>query len=178
MSNLFTVVFHRSAFLAAHIPLFLYPFLHTVSKTRPFEYLRLTSLGVIGKYPLYHFCDSIAMMPSLCLFFYLTLWCCHCLSNEMIQLLWQYSMCHVCFSITCSCLIGRCLGQNRWAGSDQLPVDDRNHSPVPSHNGVWQWAFQNGTYLLLSISLSLSVSLARCISLSHAVSLFRSALSL
>mgnify|MGYP001795985444 CR=1 FL=1 len=34
--------------VAAHIPLFLYPFLHTVSKTRPFEYLRLTSLGVIG----------------------------------------------------------------------------------------------------------------------------------
>lgn len=33
---------------AAHIPLFLYPFLNTVSKTRPFEYLRLTSLGVIG----------------------------------------------------------------------------------------------------------------------------------
>ncbi|KXJ72778.1 hypothetical protein RP20_CCG017263 [Aedes albopictus] len=38
----------RSVFLAAHIPLFLYPFLHTTSKTRPFEYLRLTSLGVIG----------------------------------------------------------------------------------------------------------------------------------
>ncbi|XP_076461236.1 CCR4-NOT transcription complex subunit 9-like [Babylonia areolata] len=38
----------RSAFLQVHIPLFLYPFLHTVSKTRPFEYLRLTSLGVIG----------------------------------------------------------------------------------------------------------------------------------
>lgn len=34
--------------LAAHVPLFLYPFLNTVSKTRPFEYLRLTSLGVIG----------------------------------------------------------------------------------------------------------------------------------
>ena len=33
---------------AAHIPLFLYPFLNTASKTRPFEYLRLTSLGVIG----------------------------------------------------------------------------------------------------------------------------------
>jgi CCR4-NOT transcription complex subunit 9 len=30
------------------VPLFLYPFLNTVSKTRPFEYLRLTSLGVIG----------------------------------------------------------------------------------------------------------------------------------
>lgn len=34
--------------LAAHIPLFLYPFLNTTSKSRPFEYLRLTSLGVIG----------------------------------------------------------------------------------------------------------------------------------
>ncbi|KAJ8607304.1 hypothetical protein MRB53_040402 [Persea americana] len=29
-----------------HIPLFLYPFLNTTSKSRPFEYLRLTSLGV------------------------------------------------------------------------------------------------------------------------------------
>lgn len=38
----------RSQFLLAHVPLYLYPFLHTVSKTRPFEYLRLTSLGVIG----------------------------------------------------------------------------------------------------------------------------------
>lgn len=38
----------RTHFLTAHIPLFLYPFLNTVSKTRPFEYLRLTSLGVIG----------------------------------------------------------------------------------------------------------------------------------
>jgi len=38
----------RTAFLNAHIPLFLYPFLHTVSKSRPFEYLRLTSLGVVG----------------------------------------------------------------------------------------------------------------------------------
>lgn len=38
----------RTSFLKAHIPLFLYPFLNTVSKTRPFEYLRLTSLGVIG----------------------------------------------------------------------------------------------------------------------------------
>lgn len=38
----------RSLFLAAHIPLYLCPFLQTVSKTRPFEYLRLTSLGVIG----------------------------------------------------------------------------------------------------------------------------------
>ena len=38
----------RTLFLNAHVPLFLYPFLNTVSKTRPFEYLRLTSLGVIG----------------------------------------------------------------------------------------------------------------------------------
>ncbi|KAI8394191.1 uncharacterized protein BYT42DRAFT_487029 [Radiomyces spectabilis] len=38
----------RTLFLRAHIPLYLYPFLNTTSKTRPFEYLRLTSLGVIG----------------------------------------------------------------------------------------------------------------------------------
>ncbi|CAH7686122.1 cell differentiation family, Rcd1-like-domain-containing protein [Phakopsora pachyrhizi] len=38
----------RALFLQAHLPLFLYPFLNTTSKTRPFEYLRLTSLGVIG----------------------------------------------------------------------------------------------------------------------------------
>lgn len=38
----------RTAFLHAQIPLFLYPFLNTSSKQRPFEYLRLTSLGVIG----------------------------------------------------------------------------------------------------------------------------------
>eukprot|EP00924_Labyrinthula_sp_SR-Ha-C_P008416 maker-scaffold_11-snap-gene-12.18-mRNA-1 protein AED:0.01 eAED:0.01 QI:65/1/1/1/1/1/2/798/279 len=35
-------------FLEAQIPLYLYPFLNSVAKTRPFEYLRLTSLGVIG----------------------------------------------------------------------------------------------------------------------------------
>lgn len=40
-------VFSNNSILA-HIPLFLYPFLNTVSRTRPFEYLRLTSLGVIG----------------------------------------------------------------------------------------------------------------------------------
>ena len=38
----------RGLFLNAHFPLFLYPFLNTTSKSRPFEYLRLTSLGVIG----------------------------------------------------------------------------------------------------------------------------------
>jgi CCR4-NOT transcription complex subunit 9 len=38
----------RKPFLNAHIPLFLYPFLNTTSKSRSFEYLRLTSLGVIG----------------------------------------------------------------------------------------------------------------------------------
>ena len=38
----------RAAFIQASIPLFLYPFLNTKSSTRPFEYLRLTSLGVIG----------------------------------------------------------------------------------------------------------------------------------
>jgi CCR4-NOT transcription complex subunit 9 len=38
----------RNEFIAANLPLYLYPFLNTTSKTKPFEYLRLTSLGVIG----------------------------------------------------------------------------------------------------------------------------------
>ncbi|CAE7429940.1 cnot9, partial [Symbiodinium sp. CCMP2456] len=38
----------RPLFLKAQIPLLLYPFLNTSSAERPFEYLRLTSLGVIG----------------------------------------------------------------------------------------------------------------------------------
>lgn len=38
----------RGPFLHAHIPLYLYPFLHTTKVSRSFEYLRLTSLGVIG----------------------------------------------------------------------------------------------------------------------------------
>ena len=38
----------RSLFLKANIQLFLYPFLNTISKSRAYEYLRLTSLGVIG----------------------------------------------------------------------------------------------------------------------------------
>ena len=38
----------KMLFLEAQIPYFLYPFLRTTSKERPFEYLRLTSLGVIG----------------------------------------------------------------------------------------------------------------------------------
>ena len=41
----------RKEFLSANIHLYLYPFLETTSttsKTRPVEYLRLTSLGVIG----------------------------------------------------------------------------------------------------------------------------------
>ena len=38
----------RGLFLKAYIPLFLYPFLNTELNSRPFEYLRLTSLGVIG----------------------------------------------------------------------------------------------------------------------------------
>uniref|UniRef100_A0A0R3WL23 CCR4-NOT transcription complex subunit 9 n=1 Tax=Hydatigena taeniaeformis TaxID=6205 RepID=A0A0R3WL23_HYDTA len=38
----------RTEFLKAQIPLYLYNFLSTTSRNRPFEYLRLTSLGVIG----------------------------------------------------------------------------------------------------------------------------------
>ncbi|GIX60839.1 cell differentiation protein [Babesia caballi] len=38
----------RPLFLAAHIPLYLYPFLNTSCKSRRLEYLKLTCLGVIG----------------------------------------------------------------------------------------------------------------------------------
>lgn len=38
----------RPYFLNAQIPIFLYPFLNTVNKSKQFEYLRLTALGVIG----------------------------------------------------------------------------------------------------------------------------------
>lgn len=38
----------RTLFLKANLPLYLYPFLSTNARQRPFEYLRLTSLGVIG----------------------------------------------------------------------------------------------------------------------------------
>lgn len=38
----------RTLFLSANLPLYLYPFLSTSAKQRSFEYLRLTSLGVIG----------------------------------------------------------------------------------------------------------------------------------
>lgn len=38
----------RQEFLKAHIPLFLYPFLNTSTKSKIFENLRVTSLGVIG----------------------------------------------------------------------------------------------------------------------------------
>lgn len=38
----------RTLLLSAHIPLYLYPFLNTATKTAPFQKLRFTSLGVIG----------------------------------------------------------------------------------------------------------------------------------
>lgn len=38
----------RGQFLNANLPLYLYPFLSTNARQRSFEYLRLTSLGVIG----------------------------------------------------------------------------------------------------------------------------------
>lgn len=38
----------RSLFLNSHLGLFLYPFLNTICSQRQYEYLRLTSLGVIG----------------------------------------------------------------------------------------------------------------------------------
>ncbi|XP_044370727.1 CCR4-NOT transcription complex subunit 9 [Triticum aestivum] len=47
-STAVALLWHCCCTAPAHIPLYLYPFLNTTSKTRPFEYLRLTSLGVIG----------------------------------------------------------------------------------------------------------------------------------
>jgi len=38
----------RRPFLKAQIPIFLYPFLNTLNKSKPYEYIRLTALGVIG----------------------------------------------------------------------------------------------------------------------------------
>ena len=38
----------RHPFLKAQIPIFLYPFLNTLNKSKPYEYIRLTALGVIG----------------------------------------------------------------------------------------------------------------------------------
>lgn len=38
----------RALFLKANLPLYLYPFLSTDARQRSFEYLRLTSLGVVG----------------------------------------------------------------------------------------------------------------------------------
>ena len=38
----------RQLFLQAQIPIFLYPFLNTLNKSKPYEYIRLTALGVIG----------------------------------------------------------------------------------------------------------------------------------
>lgn len=44
----FSLVNNYLSPLAAQIPLYLYPFLNTQNKTKQYEYLRLTSLGVIG----------------------------------------------------------------------------------------------------------------------------------
>ena len=38
----------RHEFLESQIPIFLYPFLNNTNKTKPYEYLKLTSLSVIG----------------------------------------------------------------------------------------------------------------------------------
>lgn len=46
--HIVVLLWESNLIFIAHIPLFLYPFLNTTSKSRPFEYLRLTSLGVIG----------------------------------------------------------------------------------------------------------------------------------
>jgi len=66
---------------AAHVPLFLYPFLNTTSKTRPFEYLRLTSLGVIG---------ALVKVPECCWHSIATTTCCLLLVRAL-----QVCTCHL-----------------------------------------------------------------------------------
>lgn len=38
----------RKEILKSQLPIFLYPFLNTLNKSKPYEHLRLTALGVIG----------------------------------------------------------------------------------------------------------------------------------
>ena len=61
---------------AAHIPLYLYPFLNTTSKSRPFEYLRLTSLGVIG---------ALVKVFLPCSFY------CWMQTSTLKKIIWQYT---------------------------------------------------------------------------------------
>lgn len=47
-NTIFRIFVFVSWIFAAYLPLYLYPFLNSTSSERPFDYLRLTSLGVIG----------------------------------------------------------------------------------------------------------------------------------
>ena len=38
----------RHPFINAQIPIFLYPFINTLNKSKPYEYILLTALGIIG----------------------------------------------------------------------------------------------------------------------------------
>ncbi|KAF5192491.1 Cell differentiation rcd1, partial [Thalictrum thalictroides] len=54
----------RQLFLNAHIPLYLYPFLYTTCNSKPFDYLRLTSLGVIGALVKENDADAVSFLLS------------------------------------------------------------------------------------------------------------------
>lgn len=45
--------------------------------------------------------------------------------------------------------LSRSLGENWWAGSDKLLIDNGNYPPVLTHHGVWQWTLQDGTCCFL-----------------------------
>ena len=123
--------------ITAHIPLFLYPFLHTVSKTRPFEYLRLTSLGVIGALVKVSFLLDIAVFVSAFLYTIFK----HCRQCQVIA--WEIHLkeSHILFKdwilridhfkqFFCVCL-------DWWAGGHKLSSDNRNYSSVLTNYGIW-----------------------------------------
>ena len=110
---------------AAHIPLYLYPFLNTATKTAPFQKLRFTSLGVIG---------ALVKVES----------------RNCIKLLAVTKIKDRFFT---GCLgVFTCAG--RWSNRHQLPVAHGNHTAVPSDNGVWCASLQDGLLICMLEYLS------------------------
>lgn len=120
--------------LAAKLPLYLYPFLNTKDKEKPHEYLRLTSLGVIGTLVKVDFCDpllswilfyfsySSAVNGDIMYFLIRALWDLSILPRDVVAKLicnfWTLSFCAV------------------WrSGSYPFPTSDWNISLLPNQHG-------------------------------------------
>ena len=115
------------SFSAAHIPLFLYPFLHTVSKSRPFEYLRLTSLGVVG-----------ALVKVIHTNVDLVTCCCSVYFFATITVITHtYTRTHACMHAHTRTYT------DRWSGGYPLSSNHWNHSSLSTYNGVRQWTLKD-----------------------------------